>query len=149
MILLLIGFSLLLTAFSAEAACPSGSYPWVDGWGTKYAKQRIQAEHGPFREVLLAVQQARSHGLIDGEIRFARLFKVDSNTTTPPEAVRREPIHGLIAGEIQLVEDFRPVCPCVPTQGCTRPKAHHVVGIAKQCESRFSSFRRVVTGELA
>jgi hypothetical protein len=30
--ILLISFALLLSAFNAEAACPTGSYPWVDNW---------------------------------------------------------------------------------------------------------------------
>jgi len=38
MTILLIAFALLLGASIAEAACPTGSYPWVDNWGNQICK---------------------------------------------------------------------------------------------------------------
>jgi hypothetical protein len=38
MTILLLSFALLLAASNAEAACPTGSSPWVDSWGNQICK---------------------------------------------------------------------------------------------------------------
>jgi hypothetical protein len=60
--MLLIGFALLLGALNAEAACPVGSYPWVDNWETKYVIRLIQWKYGRFKEVLQVPHRFTSMG---------------------------------------------------------------------------------------
>jgi hypothetical protein len=38
MTILLITFALFVGSLNAQAACPTGSYPWMDNWGNQICK---------------------------------------------------------------------------------------------------------------